>query len=236
MSGDNWLIEHERCSQLGQEIMEKINERNKHNRTSSQYTKFSAQARSSMKQFSSNVQQLRNNLIRATASYHITQREVERRQVMIDNLTTKEKQIEEAFKNEGGDVRYRLMAGGSDRNDPWGVAEEPEDLKGVGNIEIRVQQQQIIQAQDQGLEALSQVVARQKNMALDIGNEVESQNELIDDITDHTDRTGQKLIRETRHIRIIDRKSATCCYWVIIIVLFLAILVVFLVPYNGKGV
>jgi hypothetical protein len=35
--------------------------------------------------------------------------------------------------------------------------------------------------------------------------------DLIDDITDHTDRTGHRLIKETRHIRIVDRKSATCC-------------------------
>lgn len=33
-----------------------------------------------------------------------------------------------------------------------------------------------VSAQDQGLEALSEVIARQKNMALDIGNEVDSQN------------------------------------------------------------
>ena len=35
--------------------------------------------------------------------------------------------------------------------------------------------------------------------------------ELIDDIHDHVDRTDQRLIRETKHIKIIDRKSATCC-------------------------
>lgn len=34
-----------------------------------------------------------------------TQREIDRRQMMIDNLTTKEKQINEAFKNDGGSTR-----------------------------------------------------------------------------------------------------------------------------------
>ena len=38
--------------------------------------------------------------------------------------------------------------------------------------------------------------------------------DLIDDITDHTDRTGHRLIKETRHIRIVDRKSATCCKYI----------------------
>lgn len=41
--------------------------------------------------------------------------------------------------------------------------------------------------QDRGLEALSEVISRQKNLAQVIGNEVDFQNELIDDITDHVD-------------------------------------------------
>jgi len=36
-------------------------------------------------------------------------------------------------------------------------------------------------------------------------------SDILEDITDHTDRSNQRLIKETRHIRIIDRKSATCC-------------------------
>ena len=36
-------------------------------------------------------------------------------------------------------------------------------------------------------------------------------SDLIDDITDHVDRTDQRLISETRHIKIVDRKSNTCC-------------------------
>ena len=35
-------------------------------------------------------------------------------------------------------------------------------------------------------------------------------SEIIDDITDHTDTTTQRLLRETRHIKIVDKKSNTC--------------------------
>lgn len=34
--------------------------------------------------------------------------------------------------------------------------------------------------------------------------------DLIDDIGDHMDQTKERLVKETRHIRIVDRKSATC--------------------------
>ncbi|KAK3797453.1 hypothetical protein RRG08_049287 [Elysia crispata] len=101
MAGDSWLSDYDFCSNMGQDIMEKINERDKHARTSSAYTKLSAQIRTKSKQFNSDLNRLKQNLMRASASYHITQREVERRQRMMDALITKEKQIDSALKNEG---------------------------------------------------------------------------------------------------------------------------------------
>ncbi|KAJ8318009.1 hypothetical protein KUTeg_003100 [Tegillarca granosa] len=134
--------------------------------------------------------------------------------------------------------RYNLMGSTAadtfGSGDPWGMRDEPEEFQGVSNEAIRQQQQHIIREQDQGLESLSHVIARQKEMATDIGNEVDSQNVLIDEITDHVDRTGERLIKETRHIRIVDRKSNTCCYWIVMVVLFIAILVVAVVPFHGK--
>ena len=35
-------------------------------------------------------------------------------------------------------------------------------------------------------------------------------SDLIDDITDHADTTNTRLIKETRHIKIVDRKSGSC--------------------------
>lgn len=35
-------------------------------------------------------------------------------------------------------------------------------------------------------------------------------SEIIDDIHDHVDRTDERLIKETRHIKIVDRKSGSC--------------------------
>ncbi|XP_033740346.1 syntaxin-8-like [Pecten maximus] len=238
MASDTWLTEYDSCARLGQDLMVKINERNKHNRTSSTYTKLTAQIRVSMKQFANDLNKLKQQLIRASSSYHITQREVERRQMMTDNLTTKEKQIEQAFRNEGGDTRYSLMGSAGDTfgsNDPWGMRDDPDEYRDMSNNDLRNQQQQVIQEQDRGLDALSSVLSRQKQMAIDIGDEVDSQNVLIDDITDHTDRTGERLKKETKHIRIVDRKSNACCYWVVIVLLFIAIIVVAVVPSNGKA-
>ena len=36
------------------------------------------------------------------------------------------------------------MAGGTGGSDPWGVREEPEEFQGMGNQEIRIQQNVVI--------------------------------------------------------------------------------------------
>ncbi|XP_025090109.1 syntaxin-8-like isoform X2 [Pomacea canaliculata] len=235
MASDSWLSEYESCSLMGQKIMETINERNKHSRTSSNYTKLSANVRTSLRQFSNDLNRLKQNLIRASSSYHITQREVERRQQMLDSLLTKEKHIDQAFKNDSGDSRRALLNPQSEdfgsTSDPWG---QGDPLENVSNTELQSQQQQILDEQDRGLDALSRVIGRQKQMAIDIGNEVDSQNEIIDDITDHVDGTTSRLKRETRHIAIVDRKSGSCGYYIVIVLLFVVIIVIVAVPYNGK--
>ncbi|CAL8124167.1 unnamed protein product [Orchesella dallaii] len=92
--------------------------------------------------------------------------------------------------------------------------------------QIRQHQQEMIQEQDRGLEALSEVISRQKNLAQVIGNEVDYQNELIDDITDHVDRTNDRLIAQTSRVRTIDRKDSTGRYWAVIIILLVAIILI----------
>ena len=36
------------------------------------------------------------------------------------------------------------MSGGNESSDPWGVREEPEEIHGLGNMEIRQQQQHVL--------------------------------------------------------------------------------------------
>ncbi|CAB4054925.1 STX8 [Lepeophtheirus salmonis] len=75
----------------------------------------------------------------------------------------------------------------------------------------------IMMEQDKGLDALHNVIRRQKEMAHAIGNEVNTQNELLDDIEDGIDRTRERLINTTETARNINSKGGTCKYWSIII-------------------
>lgn len=53
--------------------------------------------------------------------------------------------------------------------------------------------------------------------------------EIIDDLADHMDRTDESLINKTQQVRTIHSKDRTCGYWVVIVILFIAIVAVALV-------
>jgi len=53
--------------------------------------------------------------------------------------------------------------------------------------------------------------------------------EIIDDLADHMDRTDESLINKTQQVRNIHFKDRTCGYWIVILILFIAIVIVSLV-------
>jgi len=246
--GDSWLISYDACTQLGQDTMTDIHERNKLPRTGSAYVKKAAAIRSSMSRFERELTQLRDGLIQGSVKSRLTSRESDRRQSLLDQLVTRQKQLELAVKNQNPDstVRTSLMSSSGGAGlvsyDPWmnpsgpttsgGVDSDDTDLLDVG--QMRQHQQHMIAEQDRGLEALSRVIGRQKQIAIDIGNEVDTQNEIIEDITDHVDQTNVRLIRETKHVRVIDKKSNTCWMWIVIVLLLVAIVIIACVPYTKK--
>ncbi|KAI4832912.1 hypothetical protein KUCAC02_015852, partial [Chaenocephalus aceratus] len=112
------------------------------------------------------------------------QPEADRRQNLIDDLLTREKQLNATFR---GDVtepessRSTLMGMGSGTSgggaaNPW-LINESEDTRGLTFGEIKQQQQRVIEVQDAGLDALAAVISRHKIMGQDIGNELDEQND-----------------------------------------------------------
>ena len=63
-------------------------------------------------------------------------------------------------------------------------------------------------------------------MGQQIFNEVTQQNDLIDDIDDRVENVNQRLINTNENINIVTKKDRTCGYWIIILILAIAILVV----------
>ncbi|XP_026215516.1 syntaxin-8 isoform X1 [Anabas testudineus] len=235
MSQDPWLQNYDATCRLAQEIAENIHERNRQQRTGGNPAKINMTLRASLQKLKQNIAQLKEDLLRASSSRRLMQSEADRRQNLIDDLLTRETQLNASFK---GDItepepsRSKLMAGGASggmSTNPW-LVNESEETRGLTFGEIKQQQQQIIEAQDAGLEALAAVISRQKIMGQDIGNELDEHNEIIDDLAHLVDKTDDRIRNETRRVKLVETKSASCGMLVVIVLLLIAIVVVAVWP------
>ncbi|KAM6345221.1 syntaxin-8 isoform 2-T2 [Alca torda] len=258
------LLLYDTACQVAQEVAEKIQERNRYQRNGESSAKLNVIIRSSLQNLSEKINQLRDLLLRAVSTHQITQLEGDRRQNLVDDLLTRQKQLQASYKNEGPEpdvIRSSLMTGGVKRGvtNPW-LLEESEETRGLGFGDLRQQQRRIIeveislialsvvalllcfrlgniryivqleQEQDAGLDALSSIISRQKQMGQEIGNELDEQNEIIDDLTNLVENTDDKLRNQTRHVKMVDKKSTSCGMLVVIVLLLIAIAVVAVWP------
>ncbi|XP_045653214.1 syntaxin-8 isoform X3 [Ursus americanus] len=214
MAPDPWFSTYDSTCQIAQEIAEKIQQQNQYERNGENTIKLTVTIRTLLQNLKDKIALLKDLLLRAVSTRQITQLEGDRRQNLLDELVTRERLLVASFKNEGAEpdlIRSSLMTGGAKRGvpNPW-LFEEPEETRGLGFDEIRQQQQKIIQEQDAGLDALSSIISRQKQMGKEIGNELDEQNEIIDDLANLVENTDGKLRTETRRVNMVDRKSTSC--------------------------
>ncbi|XP_077748782.1 syntaxin-8 isoform X1 [Canis aureus] len=214
MAPDPWFSTYDSTCQIAQEIAEKIQQQNQYERNGENTIRLTVTIRTLLQNLKEKIALLKDLLLNAVSTHQITQLEGDRRQNLLDELVTRERLLVASFKNEGAEpdlIRSSLMTGGAKRGvaNPW-LFEEPEETRGLGFDEIRQQQQKIIQEQDAGLDALSSIISRQKQMGKEIGNELDEQNEIIDDLANLVENTDGKLRTETRRVNMVDRKSTSC--------------------------
>lgn len=76
------------------------------------------------------------------------------------------------------------------------------------------------------------MVKRQKEIGVAMNAEVDRHNEIIDTITDRTALLDNRVKRQTMLTNTIFRKTSASCLWLIIILLFIAIIVIVAVPFS----
>lgn len=117
---------------------------------------------------------------------HRTADEEERRQRQIESLQSKLIQLQSQFLNAGADgsssSRSQLFQQSSARLWEDDESDDDEPLVTAGGHhgdsvqDLRKHQQRILENQNDGLDALSKIISRHKDLALQIGNEVDVQN------------------------------------------------------------
>ncbi|XP_077290056.1 syntaxin 8 [Arctopsyche grandis] len=247
---DPWITKHDACERLYRDTQAQLITWSYETRSSILYGQLSADIRLKLKEFQTKINELLELNTKITKEQLITDAESERRSRQIEVLQSKNMQLRNQFNNgvqssylqhdnyHPDEARQQLLGNtsGPSRNKPagdvksvnWGTGSDDEELldPNKANIsDLKQQRSRMIDDQDRGLEELSKIISRQKNIAENIGNEVSLHNDIIDDLGEQIERTDGRVQAETIQIRGIGNKDNTCGYWIFIILLFIAIVV-----------
>ncbi|XP_073840110.1 syntaxin 8 [Musca autumnalis] len=223
---DSWLTEYESCSRLNHTLLTQLNQRDGKIHSSPDYNRLTLSIQVGIKQFDRELQQLKFELSESSRNKSITFEEIERRQRLLDTLQSQRQILQNKYTDSTRSDRSALLDSNWPSSSAAGTSNE--DAAAIIDVE-RLKQAQIdmIEQQNQGLETLSQTLARQRALATQLGEEVEDQNDILDNLANNIERVDTGVNRETRSISLINRSdSNTCGYWIVIIVLFVAIVIV----------
>jgi syntaxin 8 len=104
------------------------------------------------------------------------------------------------------------------------------DGQGMSNTQIHAYHQQILDQQDQQLDALGESIARQRELSMRIGDELDDQVAMLDDVDGAVDRHQNRLDRARRQVGRITRSASdnkqlvAIFLLIVILVLLIAIL------------
>lgn len=109
---------------------------------------------------------------------------------------------------------------------------EPEyDHSDLDNVGIHQDHARIMCDQDTQLDRLGESIGRQHQLSIQIGDELESQVDLLDDVDDHTDRSQSRLNRASRRLgrlRTSASKERSGMMTIVGLIIILVVLIVIL--------
>ncbi|KAF4464818.1 SNARE complex subunit (Syn8) [Fusarium albosuccineum] len=116
------------------------------------------------------------------------------------------------------------------RDDPSDSAGYQDEASGMSNQQIHEYHAQILEQQDEQLDRLGESIGRQRELSMQIGDELDSHVAMLDEVEDVTDRHQSRLDRASRVLGKVARGASenkqmtTIVVLIIILVLLIAIL------------
>uniref|UniRef100_A0A0A1X663 Syntaxin-8 n=1 Tax=Zeugodacus cucurbitae TaxID=28588 RepID=A0A0A1X663_ZEUCU len=198
-------------------------------KNSQEYNRLTTAIQTELKQFEGEVKELNQKLTLLEGTRSIEPDELYRRKQQVDDLQTQLAQVNRKVTQDTRGERAELFAQPPHSliNQPAGSNGSSIPAESVGDVNALKQHQiDILERQNRGLEVLSQTISRQRSLASQLGQEVENQNDILDNLADTMDRVDARVHVETGNIGEINRKDSTWGYWLVIIMLFIAIVIV----------
>nr|XP_014089471.1 syntaxin-8 [Bactrocera oleae] len=226
---DSWSRECEACSALNQNILQKLELREKRQKNSLEYNRLTTAIQTELKQFEGEVKELNQKLKLLEDARSIEPDELYQRKQQVEALQNQLAQVNRKVTQDTRGERAELFAQppnnlnnrSASSNGSASPTENDSDVNALKQRQI-----DILENQNRGLEVLSQTISRQRNIASQLGNEVENQNDILDNLANTMDRVDARVHVETGNIGDINRRDSTWGYWLVIIILFVAIVIV----------
>eukprot|EP01137_Pigoraptor_chileana_P003111 Opistho-2@42860 len=178
--------------------------------------------------------------------FDLTRSEIDDRKAFVARTRRTLNDIRDHMANSGNRVKVQQRgellggkAGGSGtgskaagkKADKYAKAQEETRKQNQTFIDDQKQlQEQIIRQQDHELDQISTSLSRTKEISLKIGDELDAQDELINDLDQHMDNTGSRLKQVIAKVDKVMRSSndgkQMCCIVVLLIILVVVIVLV----------
>jgi len=231
----NWLKSVKNIERLIKAVSLDFQERAKYPKSSASHIKISSKIRSNNVKLNAQITDLSRGLDEFERNNSITSLEKDRRSKTINKLRINLKQFEEQLQtdnliNLGNNEPSTSSNSQSQSSFHQHQPRENEETEEFSSKQLILQQDRALSDQDRGIETLSHIIGNQKNIASAIGREVDRQNDMIEGMDDKMEGIQERLIKETKRIRFIDRKSSTCGLWILVLILLIAIIVIAAIP------
>ncbi|KAM3690707.1 hypothetical protein ACJW31_09G140000 [Castanea mollissima] len=150
----------------------------------------------------------------------ITGKEMNRRQDMLKNLSSKVNQMAATLNMSGFNNRDSLLGPNMKQDD---IMNRTNGLDNHGLVGF---QRQIIKEQDEGLEKLEETVTSTKHIALAVNEELNLHTRLLNNLDQHVDSTESNLQRVQKKLAVLNRRTKGGCSYLILLVIAAVILII----------
>ncbi|GLC33090.1 hypothetical protein PLESTB_000371500 [Pleodorina starrii] len=227
---DGWTKEFDDCKNLAQETLQVIQERNlRFPNGGPEASRLSAAARKKLGTLGVQLDRLLRWLDSPDAE-SLSEPEKNRRRDLLYDLRNRREQMQLAIKRSQGQAdRDALFGGASGSGGGPLPPRETESTAELDNRGLLGLQQQIMRQQDEELEAMEKTVTSTKHIALAIGEEVDLQTRLLDDLADDVDVTHSRLRATTARVKQVlkasrDWRGGLCIFLLVITLVVVIIL------------
>ncbi|KAG2438077.1 hypothetical protein HXX76_005686 [Chlamydomonas incerta] len=222
---DGWTKEFDECKRLAQETLQLIQERNlRHPNGGPEASRLSAAARKKLGTLGVQLDKLLRWLDSPEAE-SLSEPEKNRRRDLIYDLRSRREGMQMSIKRSTGAADRDALFSGAGPSGPL-PPRETEATAELDNRGLLGLQQAVMRRQDEELEAMEKTVASTKHIALAIGEEVDLQTRLLDDLADDVDVTQSRLKAATAKVKQLMRDSSNCRLGVCVFLLIVTLVVV----------